>query len=469
MLKMKNRIILVGYPAKYFLKFSQELELNNYEIFWITALRSDHKFLIKNGVKLSNICDVSKTAMISFDDNYVFLEEIEMAQRPYINDIILMDRNLRAIDSKKSRMYLNFVARKSYNFIKKNNPILINSWRDTSVQMIIMKVAKAFNYNFVIPTRYRLPPEFYGFCSDFETNSFVKIHDVDDLHLEWAMNTFKKLLTVKPELKVSARSFMDVLRLIPKHSIAFCDLLTKLYYDWGNRYNRYGIDQIISMYIRRRGRLLIYKIFNPTNRKVDIREDYIYFPLHTQPESSIDVQASLYCNQIEFVKSICRVLPLGKKLYVKVHPTDVDGQPLSFFKNIAEIPGVVLVNYDYSSSELISNASCVITMTGTAGMEAALRGIPVITFSDNFYNEFPTVVQSKGFESLQEILKPESLQNIHNSFSSDKIIQTIAKWRANGFLGEVSRAYGSNPRVLDDNDLKDLVKTYNLLIESISG
>ena len=216
---MKNRIIFAGYPAKYFLKFSQELELNNYEIFWITALRSDHKFLIKNGVKLSNVCDVSKTAMISFEDNYVFLEEIEMAQRPYINDIILMDRNLRAIDSKKSRMYLNFVARKSYNFIKKNNPILISSWRDTSVQMIVMKVAKAFNYNFVIPTRYRLPPDFYGFCSDFETNSFVKIHDVDDLHLEWAMNTFKKLLTVKPELKVSARSFMDILRLIPKHSI----------------------------------------------------------------------------------------------------------------------------------------------------------------------------------------------------------------------------------------------------------
>ena len=78
-------------------------------------------------------------------------------------------------------------------------------------------------------------------------------------------------------------------------------------------------------------------------------------------------------------------------------------------------------------------------------------------------------MQSKGFESLQEILKPESLQNIHNSFSSDKIIQTISKWRANGFLGEVSIVYGSNPRVLDDNDLKDLVKTYNLLIESISG
>lgn len=465
---MKKKILLVGYPAKYFLKFSQELELNNFEIFWITALRSDYKFLIKNGVCLSNVCDVSKTAMKTYDANFEFLEKIEKAKRPYVNDIIMMDRNLRVVDSKKAKMYLNFVALKSYDFIKKNNPSLVNSWRDTAVQMIVMKVAKAFDYNFVIPTRYRLPPDFYGFCLDFETNSFVKIRDVDNVHLEWAASTFKKLLTTKPELKVSARSFMDVIRLIPKHSVAFGELLTKLFYDWGNRYNRYGMDQIISMYIRRRRRLFFYKVFNPSSKKVNLLDDYVYFPLHTQPESSIDVQASLYSNQIEFVKSICRVLPIGKKLYVKVHPTDVDGQPLSFFNNIAKIPGVVLVNYNFPSSELIVNACCVITMTGTAGMEAALRGIPVVTFSDNFYNEFPTVVQSKGFEQLREILTAESLQNIRDSFSSDRIIQTIAKWRANGFFGEVSRAYGSRPRVLDENDLKNLVKSYNVLIKSIS-
>jgi hypothetical protein len=47
-------------------------------------------------------------------------------------------------------------------------------------------------------------------------------------------------------------------------------------------------------------------------------------------------------------------------------------------------------------------------MTGTAGKEAALRGIPVVAFSNNFFNEFPTVVQFKGFEILQEILKTES-------------------------------------------------------------
>ena len=78
-------------------------------------------------------------------------------------------------------------------------------------------------------------------------------------------------------------------------------------------------------------------------------------------------------------------------------------------------------------------------------------------------------MQSKGLESLQEILKTESLKNIHNSFSSDKIIQTIAKWRASGFLGEVSREYESNPGVLDDNDLKGIFKINNFLIESISG
>lgn len=466
---MKKKIIFAGYPAEYFLMFSKGLELNNYEIYWITALKSDYTFLIKNGVRSDFICDVSKTAMDIFDTKNTFLEKIERNERPYINDIILMDRNLRHIKWTKSRMYLNFVAQKTSDFLININPTLITSWRDTAVQMTVLKVAKTFNYSFVIPTRYRIPNEFYGFCSDFETNSFIKIINVDDSHIQWATNIFRQIETIKPELKVSARTFIDVLRLIPSHSKAFYDLLTKLMYDAGNKYNRYGIEQIFIKYLKRRLRLIIYKIFNPGSKQVDINSNYVFFPLHTQPESSIDVQASLYSNQVEFIKNICRVLPHELKLYVKVHPTDVDGQPLSFFRKISKIPGAILVDYNFPSSDLISNASCIITMTGTAGIEAALKGIPVITFSNNFYNEFPTVKQAKGFEHLQELLKTESLNILRSLYSTKEIIQIIATWKANGFIGEVSRAYGSNPKNLSCNDIEELVKTYNILIKSIDG
>src|SRR5207249_203047 len=96
-------------------------------------------------------------------------------------------------------------------------------------------------------------------------------------------------------------------------------------------------------------------------------------------------------DQFALITLIARSLPVSHDLYVKIHPTDVDGRSLSWFRRIAAIPGVRLINYDVSSRALVERASIVFTLTGTIGYEAALLGKTVITFAKNFYNGLPTV------------------------------------------------------------------------------
>jgi capsule polysaccharide export protein KpsC/LpsZ len=71
-------------------------------------------------------------------------------------------------------------------------------------------------------------------------------------------------------------------------------------------------------------------------------------------------------------------LPVTHELYV-MHPADMDGKTLAFYRTIARIPGVRLIDYGVDSRRLVAGSDIVFTLTGTIGCEAALLGKPVIT------------------------------------------------------------------------------------------
>jgi hypothetical protein len=63
-----------------------------------------------------------------------------------------------------------------------------------------------------------------------------------------------------------------------------------------------------------------------------------------QPESSIDVLAAHYSDQITLIRQIARSIPFGYDFYVKPHPDHVGGLSLAKLKEIAAIPGVTLID-----------------------------------------------------------------------------------------------------------------------------
>ena len=469
-----RRIALIGYPAEYFLPFATSLEQTGFEVFWVCALKADAKYLLRNGVPASRILDVNhkfQPGSRSLAECREGLARFENDVDPKVNDIILMDRLISKKDWHFSIEYLHHVATKIAGLLSSNGISLVSSWRDTAIQLMAMLVARRLGIPIVIPTRIRIPQDVYGFCTAHHTESFISLREPSADDFAWAENFLEAFETqaVRPALKKSTRNFIDILRLMPPHLGAFLYEMRRSFSDIGNDYTRYPIGRLVVMYLRRRANLISYKLFNPSVRNLPEDERFCIYALHTQPESSIDVQGSYFSNQLELIRHIARSLPSTHVLYVKVHPTDVDGKALDFYRQVKETPSVVLVDYSIDSRSLLDRASIVFALTGTIAYEAGLMQKPVIVFAKNYFNALPTVHRCDTPTALPALISKMLSSNAPVSDGRSKVISFLAKIRSSCFDGEVSRTYGASNEPLRPSDMRQMQVAYEMAHRTLTN
>ena len=142
-------------------------------------------------------------------------------------------------------------------------------------------------------------------------------------------------------------------------------------------------------------------------RDIKNKKPLIYFPLQVEPERTILIAAPNYTNQIEVITNIAKSLPPGYELYVKEHPVNVLRQwrSISDYKKIMKLPNVKLIHPLVKSEDLIKKSSLVITISGTAGLEAAFYNKPSIVFADLDYSILPSVHKIKTIDELPYAIK----------------------------------------------------------------
>jgi hypothetical protein len=468
-----KRIALIGYPAEYFVPFARALEESGFEVFWVCALSADAKCLRGKGFGDLRILDLNqgfKPGVVSLADCRQQLALFENDTDPKVNDIILMDRLLSQKKGDFAIDYLRHVAAEVSSFLLSREVDLVSSWRDTAVQLMAMLVSRHHGIPFVVPTRIRIPQEVYGFCTAHHTESFLTLGEPSVEDRTWAANMLESFEShrVRPALKKASRSFLDVLRLMPSHLMAFIYELRRSTSDLGNDYNRYPLLRLVKMYLRRRINLFRYKTSNPSIKVLGMDERFCLYALHTQPESSIDVQGSYFSNQIELIRHIVRSLPASHVLYVKVHPTDVDGKPYQFYEEIKAIPSVRLVDYSVESRGLMERADIIFALTGTIAYEAAMMQKSVVVFAKNFFNPLPTVHRCDAPTALPTLVSQLlSQQEIANDGNRLLILEFLARLRSSCFDGEVSRTYGASNEPLRGTDLSQIQKAYGRLFQAL--
>lgn len=157
-------------------------------------------------------------------------------------------------------------------------------------------------------------------------------------------------------------------------------------------------------------------------KKIDSDEPFVYFPLQVEPERNLLIGAPTFTNQIESIRTVAKSLPMGFKLFVKEHPAqNRTWRKISTYKEIMNIPNVLLIHPDVPSEKLYKNCSLVITIIGTSPFEAAFYGKPSIVFGDVVYSSLPSVFRVNNFDELQKIIQ-KSLQCKVNASDLDKFI-----------------------------------------------
>lgn len=205
----------------------------------------------------------------------------------------------------------------------------------------------------------------------------------------------------------------------------------------GNRRNDYyfrGFSsfKIFRLYVK-------YRINNALVKnsriysKVDLVEEFCFYPLHFEPEGTMSILGYEYMNQGSLIEKISRSLPINQLLYVKDHPAmfrnDI-GNPvrgsvrtLDFYKQLKKLPNVKIINPAYPSSKLIKNSNLVFTISGTAGFEGLIYGKPVIVFGHPFYSYTDLCINYSMKDDLHKTIK-NALTNF--KMDHDGLIQFIA-------------------------------------------
>lgn len=145
------------------------------------------------------------------------------------------------------------------------------------------------------------------------------------------------------------------------------------------------------------------------SRVPDLREPFVYVPLHYQPENSTSPVGGMFVDQIQMIKILAAALPDGWRLLVKEHtsqwnPVDPKvhlGRYDAYYRDLARIPGVMLISADISSFEIIPKCKAVATVTGTAGWEGIMRGKPAVIFGTAWYTHAPGVFRVDGVETCR--------------------------------------------------------------------
>lgn len=150
-------------------------------------------------------------------------------------------------------------------------------------------------------------------------------------------------------------------------------------------------------------------------KKIDFNFPFLYFPLAVDLERNLLINAPYFTNQIELIRTIAKSTPVGYHLIVKESPAQITRawRPISEYKEIMDIPNVILLHPDVQSDEIYKKCKLVITVTGSSGLEASLYGIPSLIFADTFYSELPSVTRVKEITALPYLIKKSLEHNVN--------------------------------------------------------
>lgn len=180
-------------------------------------------------------------------------------------------------------------------------------------------------------------------------------------------------------------------------------------------------------------------------RKLD-DEPFIFFPLITEPERGLLIAAPFHTNQLELLTHVIKSLPPGYKLYVKDHPSmsTRDWRSVSFYKQIMNFPNVKLLHPLITPSEILKKCSLVITVGGTAGLEAAFYGKPTITLVNTLYARLKSVHLLKNIEDLPGAIRTSLQKKIDlddlNSFVN-LIDKNSFEFNWGGFDADINKTF----------------------------
>jgi len=191
------------------------------------------------------------------------------------------------------------------------------------------------------------------------------------------------------------------------------------YWSWKREFN--DIFKHPKKILSIKSKIKSYKLYNSLAKYPSAKTKNIVFFLHYQPERTSMPEALNYSNQWLIIKKLTTSLPENVMLYVKEHPSmftnnfDTRYRNNEFYSDISKLKNVQLVPLDSDTFEIIDNSEAIVTITGTVGVQALIRGKAVICFGVASYrglkNVYEVSIDSDIQVVISEVLRANALKS----------------------------------------------------------
>lgn len=325
------------------------------------------------------------------------LAELEQPGVPTIHNMIMGDRLLKTIDYGDALAYASYLAARLKALFLEIKPAVIIGGFDSVHSGIGMAVARQIGIPWFALNFTAIPQGLSGFCSAMSPDSSFSFLPTPPEELrtlaERTLHDFEAKRMVVPAY-LSANNISMIFKRLPHHLRALYRSVRLS----GDRYTQFSTRHLAREYIRKRKNLF----FLPKQYFLDAPPEtpYVFFGLHMQPESSIDVWAPYFSDQYSVVEAIARSTPPTHSVLVKLHKSDADNYSRSQLDRMRQLPGVRLVSPYASSRSFIERAAVVFAIQGNIAMEAGLLGRPVLLFGNSKFSELPSVTKVKRMTDL---------------------------------------------------------------------
>jgi hypothetical protein len=112
----------------------------------------------------------------------------------------------------------------------------------------------------------------------------------------------------------------------------------------------------------------------------------VFYPFHHNNDSHLTIRGDGWRNQLATVEHLANSLPYGWEVWVKPHPHSPGDLAVSRLLTLARrLPNLRLIDWQVPARAILDRVQTVVTVNSTAGFEALVLGIPVVTLGKSHY------------------------------------------------------------------------------------
>lgn len=414
----------------------------------LTLSKKKTLYIKKLGIQSVFLGDIKAHEGICFEK---IIETIEDRNDSFtIAQYLNQDRHLKHYSYEKSHDLLKKYSELFYSFLLKENISLIVGELTWANELLFMHISKSlFKITYVdLLNNYVFERPRLTFFDDKHTAKYLDlVADTVTIKTKFDLVSYRenrKLLNMSTIFNSFSNyplsKYIEKYKLLKDFGDSFdykYDKKLKIFFNINKKWNMFW-NNLLGSYI-----------FD----ELDKNDCYYYYPLHIQPEATPDIVAPFYNNQLEIIEKISYSLPLGTFLYVKDHPDGLGYRGLKYYKKIKENKRVKLINYNISSRHLIEKSLGVITIAGTAAIEARIMDKPVILFSDIFFStKVDHIYSIRDYNDIPVLLKRFKKDSLlFKSINLERFLMYLNSASAEGYIYDPI----IQPSVLDKSNIKN--------------